>query len=173
MARSILAVTLAVANAIAVPAAVAQTPQTTQTIGMARAVAIAQEARPGGILEAELDSDLGALVYEIEIVSDGTIHEAVIDARSGELIELEEHTIEATWLGWFDEERLAAAKQASGTVQDAIAQAEAMFGGQVVELSLEEDNDRLFWEFEIATGDRELEAYMNIQTGEIFAGEID
>lgn len=100
MARSILAVTLAVANAIAVPAAVAQTPQTTQTIGMARAVAIAQEARPGGILEAELDSDLGALVYEIEIVSDGTIHEAVIDARSGELIELEEHTIEATWLGW-------------------------------------------------------------------------
>ena len=178
MTLSTRSIILATATAFALPglaaaqeAGVAQTPA--DLVGLAAAIETARGELSGGVLEAELEAENDTLVYEIEVASDGAIHEAVVDARTGELVSTNEQTIEGTWRGWFDAERLDAATTVSGGLSDALAAAEEQFGGQVPEAALEEEDDMLFWELEISTETGDQEARVNAQTGEIMAGELD
>lgn len=46
-----------------------------------------RESHPGKILEVELETESGHLVYEIEMLSDdGIVRELIIDAKTGELL---------------------------------------------------------------------------------------
>ena len=171
-------VAFAFATALALPGfAAAQEAGPDQTegdlVGLAAAIETARGELQGGVLEAELEVEDDALVYEIEVVSSGAIHEAIIDARSGELVSTNEQTIEGTWRGWFDADRLDAATAASAGLTDALAAAEAQFGGRVTEAALEEDDGTLYWELEISTESGDQDAVVNAQTGEITAGEHD
>jgi uncharacterized membrane protein YkoI len=169
---------LTVVAAFALPGiAAAQEGDTSQTqvdvVGLASAIETARGELQGGVLDAELEAEDDALVYEVEIVSDGALHEAIIDARSGDLLSTVEQTIEGTWRGWFDADRLDAAATASDGLTDALAAAEKQFGGRVTEASLEEEDDMLYWELEISTEAGDQEAVVNAQTGEVMAGEVD
>jgi uncharacterized membrane protein YkoI len=54
---------------------------------MEEAIATAKTKFPGQVLEAELETEHGQAVYEIEIAgTTGTVTEIKIDAQSGELL---------------------------------------------------------------------------------------
>ena len=102
MKRHTHSLTLAAATALVVPGiAAAQDAGTSQAqgdlVGLAAAIETARGELQGGVLDAELEAENDVLVYEIEIVSDGAIHEAIVDARSGDLVSTNEQTIEGTW----------------------------------------------------------------------------
>ncbi|MCF3935284.1 PepSY domain-containing protein [Acuticoccus sp. M5D2P5] len=152
--------TLIAAAILVSPVALAQTATTSTDIRISIAAALdaAKAQVDGGILEAELESEGGTLVWEIDVVVGEMIQEVKVDAMSGEVLSANEKTIEGTWRGWFDENRLAAAQQISASLSANITKAETEAGGQIVELSLEEEDGRLLYEIEIdtASGDREM-----------------
>ena len=50
-----------------------------------------RRAYPGRILEVELEDEKGRIIYELEILgNDSIVREIYIDARSGELLSVEE-----------------------------------------------------------------------------------
>ena len=146
---------------------------TGNVVGLASAIEAAKGRLDGGVLEAELETQGGNLVYEIDLVADGSVHQAVINAETGEVLSLEEQTLTGTWREWFDADRLQAAQGASGTLAAALAEAEQQAGGQVTEASLEEEDDRLFYEVEVETAQGDREALIDTETGEVTLGELD
>lgn len=51
---------------------------------------VAEAARPGRIIELELDRDDGRWIYELELVSpEGRLYEMEIDAATGAILEIE------------------------------------------------------------------------------------
>ena len=59
----------------------------TAKLSMEEAIATAKTKFPGQVLEAELETEHGQAVYEIEIASTtGVVTEIKIDAQSGELL---------------------------------------------------------------------------------------
>jgi hypothetical protein len=59
----------------------------TAKLSMEEAIATAKTKFPGQVLEAELETEHGQAVYEIEIASTtGSVTEIKIDAQSGELL---------------------------------------------------------------------------------------
>jgi len=57
---------------------------------LAQILAAAEAARPGRVIELELERDDGRWVYELELVSpEGFIYEVEIDAASGTVLDVE------------------------------------------------------------------------------------
>ena len=51
---------------------------------------VAETARPGRVIELELDRDDGRWIYELELLSpDGRLYEMEIDAATGAVLEIE------------------------------------------------------------------------------------
>lgn len=62
-----------------------------QILPLAAIMADVQARYPGRVIEVELDDDDGALVYEVELVTeDGRLIEIEIDAATGAIIDVEE-----------------------------------------------------------------------------------
>ena len=61
-----------------------------EILPLADILAAAAVARPGRVIQIELDRDDGRWVYELELVShEGFLYEMEIDAASGTVIEIE------------------------------------------------------------------------------------
>ncbi len=62
-----------------------------QALPLTRIFQIAQTAVPGEIIEVELDREHGRLIYEVDILtSTGRLRQVEIDARTGEVLEVED-----------------------------------------------------------------------------------
>ena len=62
-----------------------------EVLPLARILAIAQEKVPGDVIEVELESKRGALVYEIKVLTQsGRVREIKIDARNGTVLKIED-----------------------------------------------------------------------------------
>jgi len=62
-----------------------------EVLPLAKILAIAQEKVPGDVIEVELESKRGALVYEIKVLAQsGRVREIKIDARTGTVINIED-----------------------------------------------------------------------------------
>lgn len=62
-----------------------------EVLPLARILAIAQEKVPGDVLEVELESKRGALVYEVKVLAQsGRVREIKIDARNGTVLKVED-----------------------------------------------------------------------------------
>jgi uncharacterized membrane protein YkoI len=62
-----------------------------EVLPLARILAIAQEKVPGDVIEVELESEHGALVYEIKVLAQsGRVREIKIDAKSGTVLKIED-----------------------------------------------------------------------------------
>jgi len=55
-------------------------------VGQEEAEAAALAARPGTVLESELEQGAGGLIWEVEIGDGTSIHEVVVDAQSGQVL---------------------------------------------------------------------------------------
>ncbi|MBJ3774555.1 PepSY domain-containing protein [Acuticoccus mangrovi] len=162
----------AVLAGLGAPLALAQEASPSR-IGMGAAVAAALAEVPGGVLEAELERERGGLVYEIEIAGTETLHEVVVDAATGKVVSAETRAIEGMWRGWFASERFEAARGASGRLAQFIAAAEERGGGSAKELSLDEENGRLYYEFELLAPTGEVDVAVDLATGEVLLGDVD
>ena len=59
-----------------------------QILPMGEVMASAQAVQPGQLVEAELEREDGAYLYEIKILAaDGTVHNLELDAATGEVLE--------------------------------------------------------------------------------------
>jgi uncharacterized membrane protein YkoI len=62
-----------------------------EVLPLAKILAIAQEKVPGDVIEVELESKRGALVYEIKVLAEtGRVREIKIDARKGTVLKIED-----------------------------------------------------------------------------------
>jgi uncharacterized membrane protein YkoI len=62
-----------------------------EVLPLAKILAIAQEQVPGDVIEVELESKRGALVYEIKVLAQsGRVREIKIDARNGTVLKIED-----------------------------------------------------------------------------------
>jgi uncharacterized membrane protein YkoI len=62
-----------------------------EVLPLAKLLAIAQEKVPGDVIEVELESKRGALVYEIKVLTgSGRVREIEIDARTGAVLKIED-----------------------------------------------------------------------------------
>lgn len=143
-------------------AAVAQSPQVAQPIGATRAVAIAEKALSARALEADLDIEKGAMVYELELVRGGALYEARIDAMSGKLLSQDRKRIESVWARWFDKDKLAKATQ---PLSATLAALEAETGGKVEEVGFDTDDGRAVYEVELTTAAGTAEIAIDAATG--------
>ena len=62
-----------------------------EALPIARIMEIALRAAPGEIVEIELDSEDGTLIYEVEVLSgSGRVRKVDIDARTGAVLDIED-----------------------------------------------------------------------------------
>jgi uncharacterized membrane protein YkoI len=65
--------------------------ETGQILPMGEVMTSAQTVQPGQLVEAELEREDGAYLYEIKILAaDGTVHKLYLDAATGEVIKRKE-----------------------------------------------------------------------------------
>ena len=58
---------------------------------LAKILAIAQEKVPGDVIEVELETERGTLIYEIKVLTQsGRVREIKIDARTGTVLTIED-----------------------------------------------------------------------------------
>lgn len=158
---TLIAVISAAAAALAAQA-VAETPPP-KLIGVARAVAAAERVLGAKAFEAELDSDRGGLVYEIDLVKDGRLVEAEVDAVSGKIVRQGHPSALRNPLGDRD---LRAAQLAPHALAQTIATVETATKGRVTEIGLERRNGRHYYEVELV-GAQDRDILVDIQTGAI------
>jgi uncharacterized membrane protein YkoI len=62
-----------------------------EVLPLTRILSIAQQQVPGDVIEVELESKRGALIYEIKVLTQaGRVREIKIDARDGKVIKIED-----------------------------------------------------------------------------------
>jgi uncharacterized membrane protein YkoI len=62
-----------------------------EVLPLSKILTIAAQRVPGDVVEVELETEEGALVYEIKILTDGgRVREIKIDARTGVVLEIED-----------------------------------------------------------------------------------
>ena len=166
MRKSVPAAFVAVLLAAPLAAQVADT----RPIGVTRAVSAAEKALSARAVEAELDTRKGRLVYDIELVRGGALHDAVIDARSGRLLASGKQRWESLWASWFDKDRFAATSRPLGAT---LAALEAETGGRVEEVSLDDDGGRAVYEVELATAAGVAEIAVDPATGKRLPRRLD
>lgn len=138
-----------------------------ERISMSQAIKAAQGSIDGGVLEAEIETEGDALVYEIDLVRGDAVYEVTVNAASGEVISQSEEQLTSFLSGLFQEDELRAAGDSREVLMKALADLEGQEGTQVEELSLDEEDDRMVYEVELtdATGEREI--LIDASTGEI------
>lgn len=61
-----------------------------EILPLSEILAAAEKARPGRVIEVDLERDDGRWIYELELVSpDGLVYEMEIDGASGAVLEIE------------------------------------------------------------------------------------
>jgi uncharacterized membrane protein YkoI len=62
-----------------------------EVLPLTQILSIAQQQVPGDVIEVELESKRGALIYEIKVLTQGgRVREVKIDARNGKVIKIED-----------------------------------------------------------------------------------
>lgn len=168
----------AVVAGLAGTAAVGQT-ETGQTVqGPVRLVKVleAAETSTGGrALEAELESEGGRLVYEIDVVrGSDEMHEVIVDAGTGEVVSSDEQTVQGLWARWIGSEALDALAGSERSLAEVVTATEAETGAVVREVSLDDEDGRAVYEMELIRPDGgEMELEIDALSGETLKREID
>lgn len=140
-------------------------------IGVTRAVHIAEQRLSARALEAELDRRGGRLVYEIELVRGSTLHEALIDARTGRLIQSATPPFEGLWRRWFDAESLGIS--GAGRLAPTLVALEREKNGRVREAGFDSDDGLAQYEVEFATAAGVADVYIDTRSGKRMVAGYD
>ena len=172
---------IGVAAAIAALAGTAVIAQTAteqpaaEPIGIAKALQAAETSVGGQALEAELESEDGRLVYEVDVVRGADeMHEVIVDAATGEVVSSDEQTVSGLWVRWIGSNALEALKASDRSLAEVVEAAEAETGAVVREVSLDEEDGRAVYEMEVVDAQgAETELEIDAATGETLKSEID
>ena len=147
-------------------AALAQEAPSEGPLSMTRAIEAAQAQIDGGVLEAEIETEDGALIYEIDMVRDGEVYEVTIDAQSGEVLSQSEEQLTGFLSGLFQQDELRAAEAAGDSLLQTLTTLEGAEGAQIEELTLEEEDGRMVYEVEFTEAAGAREIMIDAATGE-------
>lgn len=148
------------------------------------AIEIAQNQEPNAfIVEVEVDEDYGRIIYEIEMYDETTEYDIDIDAKTGEIIEIEkeQHSYKAPSKEQAvtndEKEAMELTPETSNdeqpssvlTIEDIIEIANENGSGHITEMELDDG----VYEVEMEDGDMEYEIEIDRNTGEIVSFEQD
>ena len=136
-------------------------------VSMSRAVKAAQGSIDGGVLEAEIETEGDALVYEIDLVRGDAVYEVTVNAATGEVLSQSEEQLTSFLSGLFQEDELRAAGDSREVLMQALTELESQDGTRVEELSLDEESDRMVYEVELTDATGERDVIIDASTGEI------
>lgn len=152
---------------------------------------------PGKINELELESENNISVYEVEVELDGKEYELKIHADTGEVLKLEEKTIptkvvaenenvvadpkteETAVNNSDDDDQDEKTTKSVATKHTVISNTEAKriamdnFDGTIVEIKLDNDDNRHIYEIELVNGNRKAEIEIDAYTGKVIVLEIE
>lgn len=133
-----------------------------------------KELPEGKAVEAELELEEGAAVYEVEILAGGKHMMVAIDATDGTVKGVEEEAEETEDEAECEEELAeTGAAQAKLTLSQALAAALEQFpGGKAFEAEAERKEDKLVFEIELLAADnRIMEVEVDAATGKVVKAE--
>ncbi|MCL1036322.1 PepSY domain-containing protein [Shewanella submarina] len=139
--QSVVAAVLGIFCAGAAVAGDAPKNMNADAISLKKAIEIAKQHTGAVPVEAERDSHMGSIVYEIELAGEqGKEFHTVIDADTGEIIKSREHLEDDHEDLQEQASFLAGVKNGQyQTLETALAAAEAKHAGQVYEIELDDD----------------------------------
>jgi uncharacterized membrane protein YkoI len=137
-------------------------------ISVDKAKEIALSEQDGHIDNIDLEHDDGYSYYEIEIENGNAEYDIYIEAYTGEVLHVEkdDHNDDNDY-----ENKKALENIIS--VEDAKNIAVEKVGGKVIEMELDEDDNRYEYELELITNDGEVDMTIDAVTGKILEQELD
>ncbi|TQR16538.1 PepSY domain-containing protein [Psychrobacillus soli] len=136
------------------------------------AIAIAKKQVNGDVIKIELDEDDNRYEYELDIRTAKEDYDITIDATTGKV--LEQKLDDDRYDG---DDRKALTKSPSGksliTKNEAIAIAKKQVNGDVIEIELDEDDNRYEYEMELRTKNGEADITIDATTGEVLELDLD
>lgn len=132
------------------------------------AIKIALTKADGQVDSVELEKEAGKSYFEVEIESKDKEVEVIIDAQTGEVLSVKEDADDDD----FKKEAFAAQKNYM-PVQKAIEIAEKEVNGKVIEINLDDDDNRMIYEIELKTSKGEAELELDAVTGKVLDVEYD
>jgi glycosyltransferase involved in cell wall biosynthesis/uncharacterized membrane protein YkoI len=117
-------------------------------ISVAKAVAHVEHQLSARAIDVELETSGARLVYEIELVRGDTLHEVLVDARTGRMVSANRPRALGLYRRWFDGDRMKAGTRIMplGTLLNTIEQDK---GHRVHEATLKMEGGRPVYEVEI------------------------
>lgn len=141
-------------------------------ISLTRAVAIAEQATGGHVLDAELEERNGRLFYEVDLLQGKKLQQLTLDARDGKIVERSAPLIEGYWTRWFESDRLGRVTSAR-RLSELLTRLERQTGGEVVEASFDVEEGQPRYEVEIATRAGVADVNLDPRTGERLSMVLD
>ncbi|MGF7147807.1 putative membrane protein YkoI [Sphingomonas zeicaulis] len=160
---------LALACALLIPAAAHAADR---LVGLTAAIGTAERQMAGRAIDGELETRSGKLVYEIELVRTDTLHQVLIDARTGQIIAVSKPRLLGIYRRWLDGSRMkqAGRVRALGPI---LQQIERQPGRIVHDATLRVDDGRPIYEVEVETPTGVVEVTFDALTGQRLTVALD
>lgn len=139
-------------------------------VGLSRAIGIAERSLGARAMEGRLETRSGTLVYEISLARAGAFHKALIDARTAQLIGVDEPRLEGIYRRWMDNDRMKAAQRPLAPI---LAGLEDHAQGRVHKVAMRIRKGRPIYEVEIETIHGVAEIDLDATTGKRLAHSSD
>src|SRR5699024_3709453 len=136
-------------------------------ISMEKAQEIALSEQDGHIDSIELESEEGYVYYEVEIENGDREYDIYIEASTGEILKVDRDDHDD------DDYEMSGALENIISAEKAMQIAVEKVGGKVIEMELDEDDNRYEYEIELKTNDGEVEMTIDAVTGKILEIEKD
>lgn len=136
-------------------------------LSMEKAQEIALSEQDGHIDSIELESDEGYVYYEVEIENGDREYDIYIEASTGEVLKVDRDDHDD------DDYEVSRALENIISAEKAMQIAVEKVGGKVIEMELDEDDNRYEYEIELKTNDGEVEMTIDAVTGKILEIEKD
>lgn len=130
--------------------------------GLSRAIGVAERSLGGKAIEGQLETRSGKLVYEVRLARAGGFHRAYIDARSAQLIAVEQPKLEGIYRRWLDGDRIKATRPALAPILMAL---ETHATGRVHKVAMKIHDDVPYYEVEIETANGVAQIAIDAMTG--------
>ena len=143
--------------------AFAQAASEAPAVCLRHAVAIAERATSGKVIEAEPQWSQGRSIYEVDVIDGSELRRLVITS-TGRIQRNERLMVRNVWSGVVDrEERRAIAR--AGRLSEILAGLERRSGGRAIEASFEVEGDRPLYEVELMTSIGQTTIYLDAVSG--------
>ncbi|KKI89259.1 hypothetical protein WQ54_27265 [Bacillus sp. SA1-12] len=145
--------------------------QAKELIGIEKAKEVALSKVEGTVESIELEKNFSKTYYEVDIDKDQKDYDIDVDAYTAEILKVDEN-----WDDDDDDDRnlqAAPANQSIITEEEAIEIAKKQVTGEVVEISLDEDDERYEYDLELKTKDGKAEITIDAETKKVTELEMD